>query len=174
MWLERLEKDEYIALRSLHNEPFVFKDDRPGATLRVLWRHNGRWWYADPADCVTRRDSEKPGQYKEGWWARAIAAMQAVEKRGLAYGRRQHAVDNEPGHGNDRLELVLTKRGQAMLTAFDRNNSVTETAHLMGSPANAAHLSRSIAQLRNGRAKHHESIEPEKPEGTQKSAGEAG
>jgi antitoxin YefM len=43
--------------------------------------------------------------------------------------------------------------------SFDHYNSLIETVHLLSSPANAAHLAKSIAQAKAGQALHRELIE---------------
>ena len=47
---------------------------------------------------------------------------------------------------------VISRRDapDAVLMSLDTFNSIMETAHLLGSPANAAHLAESIAQHRSG------------------------
>ena len=40
----------------------------------------------------------------------------------------------------------------AVIMSFDHYSSLMETVHLLSSPANAAHLAKSIAQARAGRA----------------------
>lgn len=55
---------------------------------------------------------------------------------------------------------VISRRDapDAVVMSFDHYSSLMETVHLLSSPANAAHLSRSIAQARSGQAKHRELI----------------
>ena len=47
---------------------------------------------------------------------------------------------------------VISRRDSpdAVLMSLDTFNSIMETTHLLGSPANAAHLAESIAQYRKG------------------------
>jgi antitoxin YefM len=47
---------------------------------------------------------------------------------------------------------IITRRDaeDAVVMSLDSFNSLMETVHLLGSPANAAHLARSIAQLKAG------------------------
>lgn len=58
---------------------------------------------------------------------------------------------------------IISRRDapDAVVMSLDHYNGLMETVHLMSSPANAAHLSRSIAQLRAGQAKHRTLIEVE-------------
>jgi len=44
-------------------------------------------------------------------------------------------------------------RADAVLMSLDTFNSLMETVHLLKTPANAAHLARSIAQLRKGKTR---------------------
>ena len=49
---------------------------------------------------------------------------------------------------------VISRRDapDAVVMSLDTFNSIMETSHLLGSPANAAHLAESIAQHRRGDA----------------------
>lgn len=48
--------------------------------------------------------------------------------------------------------IVISRRDapDAVLLSLDSFNSLMETAHLLKSPANAAHLARSLAQMEQG------------------------
>ena len=50
---------------------------------------------------------------------------------------------------------VISRRDapDAVLMSLDTFNSIMETAHLLKSPANAQHLTKAIAQYRNGKAR---------------------
>jgi antitoxin YefM len=50
---------------------------------------------------------------------------------------------------------VISRRDDpdAVLMSLDTFNSLMETVHLLKTPANAAHLARSIAQLRRGKTR---------------------
>lgn len=50
---------------------------------------------------------------------------------------------------------VITRRdaSDAVVMSLDTFNSLMETVHLLKSPANAAHLARSIEQYRKGKSK---------------------
>lgn len=56
---------------------------------------------------------------------------------------------------------VISRRDapDAVVMSFDHYSSLMETVHLLSSPANAAHLARSIEQARTGRAQRREVIE---------------
>jgi antitoxin YefM len=49
----------------------------------------------------------------------------------------------------------------AVVMSWDYYSSLIETVHLLSSPANAAHLARSITQLRADQVQRQDSIEPE-------------
>lgn len=55
---------------------------------------------------------------------------------------------------------VISRRDapDAVVMSFDYYSSLMETVHLLGSPANAAHLAKSVAQARTGLAKNRELI----------------
>lgn len=54
---------------------------------------------------------------------------------------------------NDVDYTVITRRDSedAVVMSLDHYNSLMETVHLLKSPANAAHLSKSIEQYRSGK-----------------------
>ena len=54
---------------------------------------------------------------------------------------------------NDADYTIITRRDadDAVVMSLDYFNSLLETVHLLKSPANAAHLERSIAQYRQGK-----------------------
>lgn len=54
---------------------------------------------------------------------------------------------------NDADYTVITRRdaGDAVVMSLEYFNSLLETVHLLKSPANAAHLERSISQYKQGR-----------------------
>jgi antitoxin YefM len=59
-------------------------------------------------------------------------------------------------------DVTLVKRGDApdaVIMSLDHYNGLMETVHLLSSPANAAHLERSLAQARAGGGKSHDLIE---------------
>ena len=62
---------------------------------------------------------------------------------------------------NDVDVTVITRRDapDAVLMSLDYYNSLMETVHLLKSPANAAHLAISIAQLQAGQFATHELVE---------------
>ncbi|WP_082219621.1 type II toxin-antitoxin system Phd/YefM family antitoxin [Massilia sp. NR 4-1] len=57
---------------------------------------------------------------------------------------------------------VISRRDapDAVLMSFEHYSSLIETVHLLSSPANAAHLAKSIAQARAGKAQPRKLIEP--------------
>jgi antitoxin YefM len=56
---------------------------------------------------------------------------------------------------------IITRRdaGDAVIMSLDTFNSLMETVHLLKSPANAAHLARSIEQYRSGKTTERELID---------------
>lgn len=56
---------------------------------------------------------------------------------------------------------VITRRDapDAVVMSFDTFNSLMETVHLLKTPANALHITRSIEQFRSGMAKHQELLD---------------
>ena len=59
---------------------------------------------------------------------------------------------------------VITRRDapDAVLMSLEHYNSLLETVHLLSSPANAARLARSLAQLRAGEDQARDLIDPER------------
>lgn len=55
---------------------------------------------------------------------------------------------------------VISRRDapDAVVMSFDHYSSLMETVHLLSSPANAAHLAKSIAQARAGHVRRRELI----------------
>lgn len=64
---------------------------------------------------------------------------------------------------NDVETFVITRRDSedAVLMSHAHYNSLMETVHLLGNPANAAHLAASIAQHRKGELVEHGLINAE-------------
>ena len=58
---------------------------------------------------------------------------------------------------NDTDYTIISRRGgeDAVVMSLDQFNGLMETVHLLKSPANAAHLSKSIQQYRAGKIKQH-------------------
>ena len=56
---------------------------------------------------------------------------------------------------------VITRRDapDAVVMSLDTFNSWQETVHLLKTPANAAHLAKSIKQLRSGKAKARDLVD---------------
>ncbi|MDB5933085.1 MAG: type toxin-antitoxin system prevent-host-death family antitoxin [Massilia sp.] len=56
---------------------------------------------------------------------------------------------------------VIARRDapDAVVMSFDHYNSLMETIHLLSTPANAAHLEKSLEQARKGEAKPRELID---------------
>ena len=62
---------------------------------------------------------------------------------------------------NDADYTIITRRDaeDAVVMSLDYFNSLLETVHLLKSPANAAHLERSIAQYRQGQVQAKDLID---------------
>ncbi len=62
---------------------------------------------------------------------------------------------------NDADCTVITRRDSedAVVMSLDYYNSLMETVHLLKSPANAVHLSKSIEQFRTGQTKERELLD---------------
>lgn len=58
---------------------------------------------------------------------------------------------------NDADYTVITRRDaeDAVVMSLEQFNSLMETVHLLKSPANAAHLTKSIEQYQSGKTKQH-------------------
>lgn len=56
---------------------------------------------------------------------------------------------------------IISRRDadDAVVMSLDHFNSLMETVHLLKSPANAVHLSKSIEQYKNGKLEKHELID---------------
>lgn len=56
---------------------------------------------------------------------------------------------------DDRDVIVISRRNapDAVLMSLETYNSWRETVHLLGTPANAAHLAKSLKQLRGGKTR---------------------
>lgn len=62
---------------------------------------------------------------------------------------------------NDADYAVITRRDaeDAVVMSLEHYNSLMETVHLLKSPANAAHLSRSIEQYQSGNVRQQELLD---------------
>ncbi|MCW8828505.1 MAG: type II toxin-antitoxin system prevent-host-death family antitoxin [Gammaproteobacteria bacterium] len=65
------------------------------------------------------------------------------------------------GVANDADTTIITRRDaeDSVVMSLDHYNSLMETVHLLRSPANAAHLNRSIQQYKAGQASEREVID---------------
>ena len=56
---------------------------------------------------------------------------------------------------------IISRRDaeDAVVMSLDHFNGLMETVHLLKSPANAAHLAKSIAQYRSGKVEGHELVD---------------
>ena len=67
---------------------------------------------------------------------------------------------SKPGSRVRSSYMVITRHDapDAVLMSLDTFNSLLETVHLLKSPANAAHLARSIEQFRQGQVQQRELV----------------
>jgi antitoxin YefM len=74
---------------------------------------------------------------------------------------RKHYAETLDTVLNDREEVVITRAGRdpVVILALDEYESLKETAYLLQSPANAARILQSIAELEAGGGKRHELFE---------------
>lgn len=73
-------------------------------------------------------------------------------------------ANNAEEHFRESDITVISRRdaADAVIMSLDHYNSLMETVHLLESPANAAHLAQSIAQLRSGQA-HRRDLDEDGP-----------
>lgn len=113
--LRRLQNDDFIALRSLRREPWVFENCRDllsfealtqqrrlsaYAGINVLWKQNGKWDYGD---------------YFVGM--RAIAAFVRLEGLGLASAQVKRCCPGTSCHTNDKVVCEVTQNGLDLVNA---------------------------------------------------------
>jgi antitoxin YefM len=67
---------------------------------------------------------------------------------------------------NDADVTVIARRDapDAVIMSFDHYSGLLETVHLLSSPANAAHLARSIAQARAGQTQQRNLVDASEAE----------
>ena len=71
----------------------------------------------------------------------------------ISYSEARKSFKQILDRGNDDADYtIITRRDaeDAVVMSLDSFNSLMETVHLLSSPANAAHLARSIAQFEAG------------------------
>ena len=65
-------------------------------------------------------------------------------------------------HENADVTIISRRDGaDAVVMSLDHYQSIMETMHLLATPANAAHLAKSIAQHKAGKAARRELVNPE-------------
>lgn len=59
--------------------------------------------------------------------------------------------------------IIISRRdgADAVVMSLEHYQSIMETMHLLAAPANAAHLAKSIAQHKTGKAARRELVNPE-------------
>ena len=87
-------------------------------------------------------------------WERAMRVVDFSEARNSLKNVIDQVIDDA-----DYTIIVRRDAPDAVVMSLDTFNSLMETVHLLKSPANAAHLARSIEQYRQGRVTQHELID---------------
>ncbi len=72
--------------------------------------------------------------------------------------RSLHSVIDEVVDNGNVTVISRSEGPDVVIMSFDHYSSLLETIHLSSSPANAAHLTRSIAQARSGQAQERKLI----------------
>lgn len=70
-----------------------------------------------------------------------------------------HSVIDQVVEDADVTVISRQDAPDAVVMSFDHYSSLMATVHLLSSPANAAHLAKSIAYARSGRSKQRDLIE---------------
>lgn len=76
----------------------------------------------------------------------------------ISYSEARNALKSVLDSVNDNADVTIINRrdaGNAVVMSLDHYNSIMETLYLMQSPANAAHLAKSLAELRAGKSEQH-------------------
>ncbi len=84
--------------------------------------------------------------------------------RVITFTQARNSLKNVLDHVVDDADYtIITRRDaeDAVVMSLDSFNSLTETVHLLKSPANAAHLARSIEQFREGRITERDLLDDE-------------
>ena len=74
-------------------------------------------------------------------------------------GNDLHAVLDQAAQADEALTVLREDGSSLVILTLAQYNGLMETSHLLSSPANAAHLAKSLAELRAGQVAEHELIE---------------
>jgi antitoxin YefM len=74
-------------------------------------------------------------------------------------GNDLRAVLEKAAEAEDALTVLREDGSSLVILTLEQYNGLIETSHLLSSPANAAHLAKSLAELRAGQVAEHELIE---------------
>jgi antitoxin YefM len=77
----------------------------------------------------------------------------------VSYSEARSSLKSVLDNVHDDADVTVISRrdgADAVVMSFDYYQSIMETVHLLGSPANAAHLAKSIAQHKAGKARQRE------------------
>ena len=78
--------------------------------------------------------------------------------RVISYTKARSSLKSVLDHVSDDVECtVITRRDaeDSVVMSLDHYNGLMETLHLLQSPANAAHLQKSLEQYRSGKVTEH-------------------
>jgi len=75
-----------------------------------------------------------------------------------ARNRLKHVLD-QVVEDSDCTIISRRDTDDAVVMSLDHFNALMETVHLLRSPANAAHLAKSIAQYHSGKIENHELVD---------------
>ena len=81
----------------------------------------------------------------------------------VTYSEARSALKTVLDRVHDDADVTVISRrdgADAVVMSLDHYQSLMETMHLLGTPANAAHLAKSIAQHKGGKALRRELVQP--------------
>ena len=81
----------------------------------------------------------------------------------VTYSEARSALKTVLDRVHDDADVTVISRrdgADAVVMSLDHYQSLMETMHLLGTPANAAHLAKSIAQHKGGKALPRELVQP--------------
>ncbi len=82
--------------------------------------------------------------------------------RVVTYSEARSSLKSVLDQVNDDADVTIISRrdgADAVVMSLDQYQSIMETMHLLATPANAAHLAKSIAQHKDGKAVRRELVD---------------
>lgn len=76
----------------------------------------------------------------------------------ISYSEARNSLKSVLDSVNDNADVTIINRrdaGNAVVMSLDHYNSIMETLYLLQSPANAAHLAKSLTELRASKTEQH-------------------